>query len=59
MSAAAAALSVFGYCCHVPQAEAEAADLAERQRLQALAEEVKRFNELKLLSMTAQERQER
>lgn len=41
------------------QAEANAAEAAERQRLQALAEEVKQFNELKLLQLTEQERQER
>jgi hypothetical protein len=43
----------------VCQAEAEAAEVAERQRLQALAEEVKRFNELKLMRLTEQERLER
>lgn len=42
-----------------PQAEAEAADAAERRRLQALAEEVRQFNDLKLMQLTEQERQER
>lgn len=52
-------------CLHVAlltvvlQAEAEAAEVAERQRLQALAEEVKQFNTLKLMQLTEQERQER
>lgn len=41
------------------QAEAEAADLAERQRLQQLAEEVKQFNALKLMELNEKERQER
>lgn len=41
------------------QAEAEAADIAKRQRLQALAEEVKQFNEIKMMQLTEQERQER
>lgn len=41
------------------QAEAEAADRAERARLQQLGEEVKRFNALKLMELNEKERQER
>jgi hypothetical protein len=50
-------IASYGAVCF--QAEAEAAEAAERQRLQALAEEVKAFNELKLMQLTEQERQER
>jgi hypothetical protein len=45
--------------CVLLQAEAEAAEIAERQRLQALAEEVKQFNDIKMMQLTEHERQER
>lgn len=41
------------------QAEVEAAERAESQRLHALADDVRRFNELKLLQLSEAERQER
>lgn len=41
------------------QTEAEAAERAERQRLQDLADDVKRFNERKTMQLTTAERQER
>lgn len=45
--------------CMAVQAEAEASERAERARLAALAEEVRRFNELKLMQLSETERQER
>lgn len=44
-------------CCL--QAEQVAADLAERQRLQQLAVEVKQFNALKLMELSERDREER
>jgi hypothetical protein len=43
----------------VLQAEAEAADHAERARLQQLAEEVKQWNALRLMKLSEKEREER
>jgi hypothetical protein len=49
-------------CCALHlllQAEAEAADRAERAGLQQLAEEVKQWNALRLMELSEKEREER
>lgn len=46
-------------CWRWLQAEAEAAEAAERARLQQLAAEVKEFNALKLMQLSEKEWQER